>query len=104
MAGYVGMMGKAWDVFIPLKEQGYTPNKVTITSYAHLPPKQNRPDYDIPLDDTELCVALANPQAESRSHKLSLRYSQAKYVQWNLSNTDTLGPIKCVLIREVSSF
>ncbi len=26
------------------------------------------------------------------------------HVQWNLSNTDTLGPIKCVLIREVSSF
>ncbi len=25
-------------------------------------------------------------------------------VQWNLSNTDTLGPRKCVLIREVSSF
>ncbi len=25
-------------------------------------------------------------------------------VQWNLSNMDTLGPIKCVLIREVSSF
>ncbi len=25
-------------------------------------------------------------------------------LQWNLSNTDTLGPIKCVLIREVSSF
>ncbi len=25
-------------------------------------------------------------------------------VQWNLSNTDTLEPIKCVLIREVSSF
>ncbi len=25
-------------------------------------------------------------------------------VQWNLSNTDTLGPIKYVLIREVSSF
>ncbi len=25
-------------------------------------------------------------------------------VQWNLSNTDTLGPIKCVLIREMSSF
>ncbi len=24
-------------------------------------------------------------------------------VQWNLSNTDTLGAIKCVLIREVSS-
>ncbi len=25
-------------------------------------------------------------------------------IQWNLSNTDTLRPIKCVLIREVSSF
>ncbi len=25
-------------------------------------------------------------------------------VQWNLSNTDTSGPIKCVLSREVSSF
>ncbi len=25
-------------------------------------------------------------------------------LQWNLSNTDTLGPMKCVLIREVSSF
>ncbi len=25
------------------------------------------------------------------------------YVQWNLSNTDTLGSIKCVLIRGVSS-
>ncbi len=25
-------------------------------------------------------------------------------IQWNLSNTDPLGPIKCVLIREVSSF
>ncbi len=25
-------------------------------------------------------------------------------VQWNLSNTDTLGPIKFVLIKEVSSF
>ncbi len=25
-------------------------------------------------------------------------------IQWNLSNTDTLGPIKCGLIREVSSF
>ncbi len=24
-------------------------------------------------------------------------------VQWNLCNTDTLGPINCVLIREVSS-
>ena len=23
---------------------------------------------------------------------------------WNLSNTDTIGPLKCVLIREVSSF
>ncbi len=23
-------------------------------------------------------------------------------IQWNLSNTDTFGPIKCVLIREVS--
>ncbi len=27
-----------------------------------------------------------------------------KDVQWNVSNTDTLGPITCVLIREVSSF
>ncbi len=26
------------------------------------------------------------------------------HVQWNLSNTDTLGPIICVLNREVSSF
>ncbi len=25
-------------------------------------------------------------------------------IQWNLSNTDTLGPIKYVLIRKVSSF
>ncbi len=25
-------------------------------------------------------------------------------LQWNLSNTDTLGPFKCVLIREVFSF
>ncbi len=25
-------------------------------------------------------------------------------IQWNLSNTDTLGPIKCVLVREVFSF
>ncbi len=25
-------------------------------------------------------------------------------LQWNLSNRDILGPIKCVLIREVSSF
>ncbi len=24
-------------------------------------------------------------------------------VRWNLSNTDNLGPIKCVLIRELSS-
>ncbi len=29
---------------------------------------------------------------------------QIPVIQWNLSNTDTLGPIKCVLIREVSSF
>ncbi len=27
-----------------------------------------------------------------------------KTVQWNLSNTDSLGPMKCVLIEEVSSF
>ncbi len=27
-----------------------------------------------------------------------------EHIQWNLSNTDTFGPIKCVLIREVSSF
>ncbi len=26
------------------------------------------------------------------------------HVQWSLSNTNTLGPIKCVLIREMSSF
>ncbi len=25
-------------------------------------------------------------------------------LQWNLSNTDCLEPIKCALIREVSSF
>ncbi len=25
-------------------------------------------------------------------------------IQWNLSNTDTFGPTKCVLIREASSF
>ncbi len=29
---------------------------------------------------------------------------QARILQWNLSNTDTLGPIKWVLIRDVSSF
>ncbi len=26
------------------------------------------------------------------------------YIQWNLSSTDILGPIKRVLLREVSSF
>ncbi len=31
-------------------------------------------------------------------------YDGYVHVQWNLANTDTLGPIKCVLIREVSSF
>ena len=25
-------------------------------------------------------------------------------LQWNPSNRDTIGPLKCVLIREVSSF
>ena len=25
-------------------------------------------------------------------------------IQWNLSNTDTIGLLNCVLIREVSSF
>ena len=28
----------------------------------------------------------------------------SKSIQWSPSNTDTLGPLKCVLIREVSSF
>ncbi len=32
------------------------------------------------------------------------QYSCSPHVQWTISNTDTLGPIKCVLIREVSSF
>ena len=26
------------------------------------------------------------------------------HIQWNLSNTDTIGLLNCVLIREVSSF
>ena len=26
------------------------------------------------------------------------------HLQWNPLNTDTLGPLKCVLVREVSSF
>ncbi len=30
--------------------------------------------------------------------------SLISHIQWNLSNTDTFGPIKCVLIREGSSF
>jgi len=29
---------------------------------------------------------------------------QSDYIQWDPSNTDTLGPLKCVLIRGVSSF
>ena len=28
----------------------------------------------------------------------------AKAIQWNLSNMDTLEPLKCVLIRGLSSF
>ena len=30
--------------------------------------------------------------------------SKAEGIQWDPSNTDTLGPLKCVLIRGVSSF
>ncbi len=39
-------------------------------------------------------------------HVYIAKHSLARnlYVQWNLSNTDTLGPIICVLFREVSSF
>ncbi len=32
------------------------------------------------------------------------RRGSVSHLQWNLSNTYTLGPMKCVLIREVSSF
>ena len=35
---------------------------------------------------------------------VALLGEQIMIIQWNPSNTDTLGPLKCVLIRGVSSF
>ncbi len=43
-------------------------------------------------------------QKSISSHTRTFVRPRSRKVQWNLSNTDTLGPIKCVLIREVSSF
>ncbi len=45
----------------------------------------------------QLCTLPAKPLMDSSGSAIT-------DLQWNLSNTDTLGPIKCVLIREVSSF
>ncbi len=46
--------------------------------------------------DGEFCSRSEVPEVDEED--------RIKHVQWNLSNTDTVGPIECVLIREVSSF
>ncbi len=46
---------------------------------------------------------MAQRMVYDESHMMIVMSSDL-HLQWNLSNMDILGPIKCVLIREVSSF
>ncbi len=60
------------------------------------------------LESVAVCVSLpCGRQKQTITSVFPEPLSQMLWeivLQWNLSNTDNLGPIKCVRIREVSSF
>ncbi len=60
---------------------------------------------DFPHDvDHSVAIALGDVSCNLCTEREPITWEVLSEVQWNLSNTDTLGPLKKFLIREVSSF
>ncbi len=77
----------------------------TSSPFSWGPPlNTRRPDAHsvLPAATETECHSYLGYSLQARHHFVSCRHITLT-IQWNLSNTDSLGPIKCVLIREVST-